>query len=216
MTDLRLHWLEAAGSLAEWRGAIEADITLGWQAAARAVALPPIDLVVQRVPRGGIPELGMVGVAYRRNCFSLTLDPDNVHFANALADGAVRRLVVHEIAHCLRFVTTGHPETLGDALIAEGLCGWFVHECLGTTPEPWERALTTAELATWMPRARAEARSRHDHAVWFWAAGETPRWAGYAVGYALVGQILAAHPGTHASDMLALPTEQMLMKAGWT
>jgi len=214
-SDLRLHWLEAAGSLQRWRRLITTEVEAGWEAASAHVTLPPIDLLLQRVPQAGIPELGMVGNAYRPNCFSLTLAPDNPGFVEALVAGALQRQVVHELTHCLRFAAAGYDHTLGDALVSEGLCGHFVRQCLGTPPEIWESALTPEQLAEWLPRAREAEASRHDHAAWFFGRGRgaAPRWTGYTLGYLLVGRYLAAHPGTEASSLIGMHAGRLLRDA---
>ena len=212
MSSLRLHWLEAVAPFGRWRAAIQTDIEAGWEAAERRVVLPPTDVLVQCVPQGGIPELGMVGHAYRPGCFSITLDTANPNFTTAMAAGALPRQVVHEIMHVLRFAATGYDHNLGDALVSEGLCGRFVQECFGTPAELWEAALTPAELSTWLPRAQAAAGARHDHAAWFFGRGANapPRWAGYTLGFHLVGRYLAAHPEALPSTLVGIHAARLL------
>lgn len=224
MSDWRLHWLEAAGSLDPWREVLTAEIQAGCQAADRRAALPAVDIIVQNVPRSGIPELGMGANAYRPNCFSLTLDPPNPRFADSLAEGAVQRLVVHELHHCLRFAAIGWNHTLGDALVSEGLAGHFVHECLETPPELWETALGAEALADWTERAHGEAEAlRYDHAAWFYGGtplyrrddAVPPRWAGYAIGFDLVGRYLRRHPEARPSQLCGIHAGRLL-KEVWS
>jgi len=161
----------------------------------------------------GIPHLGMVGWAFRPNCFSLTVDPASPAFADAVAAGAVPRQVTHELAHCLRSAAIGSNHNLGDALVSEGLCGHFTHQCLGTPPEAWESGLDADGLATWTARAQAEAEApRYDHQAWFLGrgAGAPPCWAGYSIGFDLVGRYLARKPGTRASDLFGLHAGRLL------
>lgn len=208
----RLHWLEAAGTLEPWRRVIAAEVAVAWEAAGRRVSLPEIDLLVERVPQGGIAHLGMGGLAFRASCFRLTLDPDNPNFPVALADGALQRLVVHELAHCLRYAAIGYNHNLGDAMVSEGLCGHFTHECLGTPPEAWEKALNPEQLAEWLPCARAAAAGAYDHDAWFYGRGRAapPVWTGYTLGFLLVGQYLATHPGSSAAALLGMHGGRML------
>ena len=213
MTERRLHWLEAAGPLAPWRQMVMAELAAGWEAAERRVSLPPIDILIQNVPNSGIPGLGMAAHAHRPNCFSLTLDPRNPHFPDALAGGAAQRLVVHELHHCLRFAAIGYNHTLGDALVSEGLACHFVRECLETPPEPWETALDPASLAEWTERARAEATMlRYDHEAWFHGRRNPgpPRWAGTSIGAAVVGQYLDLHPEAGPSRLVGIHAARLL------
>ncbi|MBY0336073.1 MAG: DUF2268 domain-containing protein [Acetobacteraceae bacterium] len=203
-----LHWLEASGTLGRWKPVVAAEIASGWEAAEARATLPPVDALVQR-GRDVIPEIGMGGWNYGPNLLRFSFDPDNPRFAAAMAEGALRRLVVHELAHAVRCAAIGWNHNLADALAAEGLCGHFVAECLGTPPEPWECALTPEQIETWLPRARDAAEGPYDHAAWFYGRGRSapPRWAGYALGYLLVGRALAGRPasaclGEHAARLL--------------
>ena len=215
MSDFTLHWLEAVAPIGRWRAVVEAGVAEAWSAAARHVHPPAMDVLLQVVPGDAIPELGLVGRAYRANCFSLSLDPSNPNFAEAVATGAVARQVVHELMHCLRYEAIGYDHNLGDALVSEGLCGHFVHECLGTSPEPWERALTPDQLAGWLPRATAQAGGRYDHAAWFFGRGPEapPRWAGYSLGFHLVGNYLARHPEARPSAIRGIHAARLLREA---
>ncbi len=86
-----LHWLEAEGNLRPWRAAIEAEIGAAHAAVSGLLPPPRLDILVQHLAGAGIPEIGMVGHAYRRGLFALTLNPANPRFAAALADGMLRR-----------------------------------------------------------------------------------------------------------------------------
>jgi hypothetical protein len=219
VSDWQLHWLEAAGSLSPWREVLTAEINAGCEAADRRAALPAVDIIVQNVPGSGIPELGIGANAYRPSCFSLSLDPHNPRFAHSLAEGAVQRLVVHELHHCLRFAAIGWNHTLGDALVSEGLAGHFVRECLETPPELWETALGSEVLAEWSGRARKEAEALHyDHNAWFHGGTSPyshdrtapPRWAGYAIGFQLVGRYLNLHPQARPSQLCGIHAARLL------
>lgn len=134
--DGRLHWLEAEGDLHPWCGQIESEVETVWAAVSSKVGTRPLDILIQRLPGGGIPEISMVGIAHRRKLFSLTLDPDNPHFAPSLNGGALRRQATHEAHHCLRMAGPGYGRTLGEALVSEGLAGQFTRWLFGNAPEP--------------------------------------------------------------------------------
>ena len=51
---------------------------------------------------------------------------------------------------------------------------------------------------------------RYDHNAWFFGAGRHPRWAGYRLGYALVGEWLAAKPDRTASGAISVPASEIL------
>lgn len=210
----RLHWLDASGDLRPWQGAITSQVDAARDAMARMVPVQPLDILVQRIPNAVIPEIGMTGVAFRKTLFALTLDPDNVHFQRCLSDGTLARQVAHEAHHCHRMAGPGYGRTLGEALVSEGLAGRFVGRLFGTPPEPWESAVNAEVLATHGPAASALLHRRHDHNSWFYGtSGRYPRWLGYTLGYAIVGDWLAATPDVTGSAWINVPARTVLAAA---
>lgn len=211
MDGWTLHWLEAEGTLAPWRAAIEVEISAGYHGVARLLPPPRLDIIIQRLAGWTIPEIGIVGNAYRPRCFGLTLDPDNPNFEPTLAAGALRRQVPHEVHHCLRMAGPGYGWTLGEALVSEGMAGRFTQLAFGNDPEPWECALDAEALRRHLPdRSVLEARG-FDHGAWFFGTGGThPRWLGYALGYALVGEWLAIEPRRDADTLVNTPAGEVL------
>ncbi|MBV9782237.1 MAG: hypothetical protein JO264_00305 [Acidisphaera sp.] len=214
MAEWRLHWLQAEGDLEPWRPRITAEIEATRDIISRLLTLPRLDILVQRLARAVIPEIGMVGHAYRRSLFALTLDPDNAHFASCLADGTLRRQVAHEVHHCLRMAGPGYGSSLGEALVSEGLAGQFVRVLFQTPPEPWERAMDEAALTRNFPTAAELASTAYDHAGWFFGAGgHRPRWLGYTLGYHIAGRWLATLPEPDAVQLVNVPAGDAL--AAW-
>jgi len=213
VAEWRVHWLEAEGELTPWQPAVSLEIDAARQAVARLVCLPRLDVLVQRLPGGGIPEIGMVGHAYRKRLFALTLDPANAGFAAAVMDGALRRQVAHEVHHCLRMGAVGYGRTLGEALVSEGLAGQFTRRLFGNPPEPWERAVDDAALRAHGPDAAALAATGYDHAAWFFGTGELPRWLGYTLGYAMAGKWLDRMGEVDGTTWVGVPAGAVLSAA---
>jgi uncharacterized protein YjaZ len=153
----------------------------------------------------------MAGRAYRKSLFALTLDPDNQHFAASLAEGVLRRIVAHEVHHCLRMAGTGYGRTLGEALVSEGLAGRFVGQLFGNSPEPWERAVDDGTLFANRPDAATLASTSYNHAAWFFGTGgERPRWLGYTLGYQIVGKWLDQTSELDGSTWVNVPADAVL------
>lgn len=208
-----LHWLEAEGSLAPWRDRIEAEVVAAAEAVGRAVPRPPIDLLLQVVPGGGIPGLGLGGHAFRRGRIDLAFDPGAPELARSLAGDLLRRLVAHEAHHCLRHAGAGYGRTLGEALVSEGLADHFAEELFGPPPLPWTAPFTATERDQVLARAEPLLRApRYDHAAWFYADGKgpLPRWAGYRLGYGLIAAHLSAYPMVLASGLAGAPGRDLL------
>jgi hypothetical protein len=103
-------------------------------------------------------------------------------------------LLAHEVHHAVRFrrrPTT--PWTLGDALVNEGLADWFAYEVFPETPpQPWDNALSEEQEASlWRRAAPLLSREEgYDLNAWFYGGGDIPLWAGYTLGYRIVGAYL--------------------------
>ncbi len=152
----------------------------------------------------------MLGQAYRKGLFSLTLDPDNPHFARGVSDGTLCRQVTHEVHHCLRMGGPGYGRTLGEALVSEGLAGQFTGRLFGSGPELWERAVDDDLLRMHFPEGNVLATEGYDHAEWFFGTGRYPRWLGYTLGYRMVGDWLAATPEVDGDTWVNVPAQTVM------
>ncbi len=213
--DWRLHWLEAEGDLGPWRERIALDVHTAWEAVSRVLQTSPVDILVQRLSGGVIPEIGMGGHAYRKGLLALTLDPDNQHFATCLKEGSLRRTLVHEVHHCMRMGAVGYGRTLGEALVSEGLAGQFTGWLLGTPPEPWECAVDQDALRIQQPDASVLSDPAYDHNAWFFGSGgQRPRWLGYTMGFAIAGKWLLEAGAVAGSTWVNVPAETVLAVSG--
>jgi hypothetical protein len=209
-----LHWLDAEGMPSAWRAVVEAEVGAARDAIARIAPLHPIDMLVQAVPHWGIPGLGLNGVSYRAGLLALTIDPASPDRERSLAEGLLRRIVVHEVHHCMRMrAGAGARPTLGAAMVNEGLADHFVVEVLGPPPAPWTTPFSEAEWATIRLLAPAARDDRNlQQGRWLYAAGDgpLPKWAGYRLGFALVGTYLAQQPGRSAAAAVGEPSGSIL------
>ena len=209
--DWRLHWLEAEAELTPWREAIGAEIQAASAAFAEIVRTPPIDVLIERVPGEVIPEVGIVGRAFRARLLKLTVDPDNPHFASSLASGGLRQTVAHEVHHCLRMTGPGYGRTLGDALVSEGLAGQFTRRLFGNPPEPWECSVDRETLRSHLPKDIELTAARYDHNSWFFGVGgHRPRWLGYTLGYVIVGEWLEKFGEPGGDAWISVPASVVL------
>lgn len=213
MDNWSLHWLTAAGDLESHRAAIVGEFEAAYRSLAGFVAPPRLDILVQRLAGETIPELGMVGHAYRDSLFAMTLDPDSPNFERSLHDGALRRQIIHEVHHCMRMAGAGYGWTLGEALVSEGLAGQFVGRLLGTDPEPWEQAVSWESLCGGAVAPDALAAGDYDHAAWFHGRGPYPRWFGYSLGYGMVGAWLKEAGDVDAATWIDVPAATVVEAA---
>lgn len=222
MLDLRVHFLEADGSLAPWREQILAEVQstaerVGGSVSAADGAMP-VDVIVERRPGETIPELGLSGACYRRGLVTVTLDPDNLNFGTSLARGELRRTLTHDLHHSFRHATCGYGFRLGEVLVTEGLADAFDAEINGGDGNPWNHAIAAEDWLGVIEQAELELwADAYNHSAWFfgWSGHgqQLPRWAGYSIGYHLVKTYLAAKPDARPSQMTGTPAPEVIGQA---
>lgn len=220
-----LHFLEAEGDLSPWRDRVDAETRAVQERIAECLApdigMPPVDIVIQRLKGQAIPELGIGGMTLRRSCMAITLDPDNPRFEASLEAGELGRALTHEFHHCLRFARVGYGSTLAEAFVSEGLADHFDREINGGEGRIWNHAIEPEQWPALLKRADEAFRFTHyDHRLWFFGIGHShdiatlvPRWAGYTIGYRLVGTYLELVPEAKPSRMAATPAADIVAKA---
>ncbi|MDR5859382.1 DUF2268 domain-containing putative Zn-dependent protease [Halomonas eurihalina] len=208
MTQWIVHYANACGQLDDWLDRIDKGISAARHRAERVSTAINLDIVVQVWPGRVIDIMGFAGYAPTGTMMQLTLDPGNENFARNMGE-PFERMVAHELHHVMRWQGPGYGETLGEALVSEGLAGHFSRQLYGSAPEPWERALSTAELAICEKEAqRYWNTSNYCHGAWFFGQGDQPPWAGYSLGYALIGRYLECHDGESPTSLAHEPAER--------
>ena len=201
-------------ALAPWRAQILAEIEATREAVSTLVPAPTLAVELRHAPGRVIPEIGLVGYAPSATHFSLTFDSTNPHFAPSLADGTLRRQVAHEVHHCLRHAGPGYGQSLGEAVVSEGLAGQFVNRLYGTPPELWERAVEAKVAWRFLPDDRELASPMHDHNAWFFGVGgRYPRWLGYTLGYLIAGRWRALNPEASGERLVNVTAAEVLAAA---
>lgn len=208
-----LHWLEASGSLDKFRDEVIGEFEAAYKTVSRLITPPRLDVLIQRLPGETIPEMGLMGRAYRSTMFCMTIDPDNPNWLPSLRNGALHRQIIHEVHHCLRMAGPGYGWTLGEALVSEGLAGQFVRHLLGSDPEPWENALNCADLLQAPADLKDLQAAYYNHSEWFFGSGAHPKWLGYALGYQMVGRWLASVGDIDAATWINVPAADIVASA---
>lgn len=176
--------------------------------------LPVTDVVisVSADARFVIPEIGVGGNAPEAHLVYVDIDMT----VPGIRDSLRRHLpliVAHELHHTMRHRRDdGYGATLARAIVSEGLADRFAVEITGHEPPPWSVALSDSAIADWLPVAQAEwEQPGYDHDAWFFGQGSAiPRWTGYAIGWRLVTDYQARHPGTRAARLWDAPASDFL------
>jgi len=190
------HFINARGQLAGLSQSVAACLQEAEALCTQATRPLPLDIVVNAGPLPPAFE-GASGMTPQKGIIYLTLDPSAGNLLPAL-----KRTILHEYHHALRWESVGYGDTLFEAAITEGLAGHFVQELLGTPPEPWETALSTADIQPYLAAFNKNANnSAYDHPEWFFGAADLPNWLGYTLGYQIVAAFLSANPKLKPSTL---------------
>ncbi|SET00013.1 DUF2268 domain-containing putative Zn-dependent protease [Paracoccus homiensis] len=200
MTVWNIHFLNARNGLTPIMDQIRATARQVLAQVSEQAELPRFDLVIKGKAGGGIPEWGIGGHAPAPGLIEVTLNPERFDPA------PLRRTLVHEMHHLIRWDGPGYGRSLGEALVSEGLAGHFVLQVLGGKPDPWDATVP----ASGAPRRAMNEWSRldYDHAEWFFGKGGLRKWTGYGLGHRLVGDYLAQNAGSNAADLATVAADQ--------
>ncbi len=149
---------------------------------------------------------GVGGFAPDARTVSIYIDPGFPEI-RALWPARLPAVLAHELHHAKRWRGPGYGRTLLEAMVSEGLADRFSIELLGVAPPPWVVAFPREETSAYLDLARPEFDSTaYDHNRWFFTAGpQLPRWTGYTLGFRLVEDYLASHPGSTAAALAHTP-----------
>lgn len=89
-------------------------------------------------------------------------------------------------------------------------------EVFGIEPPIWATAVQGEALSEALVQAEGSWTTRpYDHAAWFFGAGGAlPRWAGYSMGFELVGRYLEADPARAPSRLYDEPADRFRPQPG--
>ena len=212
-----LHFLDAEGHIAPYRESIHEVAQQALTRIAEFVDCGPIDILVQRLPEWTIPELGIGGFSPRANLTLICIDPQNSNLEQSLVKELPDTLA-HELHHCLRWRSVGYGTTLDQAIISEGLADHFAIEVFGGERKPWDHALSEAKVDRFLDLAKREfGQDGYDHQKWFFgtAPEQVARWAGYSLGFHLVGAYLSENPTRRPSNLHDVGASDILASSGY-
>lgn len=170
--------------------------------ASRALPITGITIHVSPDAARSIPGYGLGG--YTPNGFTIDIVADPAFPALAMVlPERLPPLAAHELHHAIRWRGPGYGVTLLEAMVSEGLADHFAVELLGAPIPPWSRALSESSLQRYLDLAWLELDSpTFDFGRWFFGTGELPAWTGYSLGFRLVEDYLASHPGSTAAGLV--------------
>ncbi len=171
-----------------------------------------VDIVFSVNTEATIAELGIGGYTPNAHTIYISLDPKHHKFVSSLKL-ALPRTLAHELHHAVRWIAPGYGQTLGQALVTEGLAANFEQEVFGKNPNIWDIAVRGKKLQQLQKRAASELHSpKYSHQEWFFGSKSRiiPRWTGYALGYRIVHEYLRKHPQLKPSRLVNIRASELL------
>ena len=152
-----------------------------------------VRIVVERDLRRTIPGLGVGGFADpATGDVSVWIGGRPRSSLREALETWIPATLAHELNNASRIrIGPGYGDTLGEALVTEGLADHFAEEAFpDTPPTPWANALSKEqERAVWR-RAEQQLWEPYSHPTWFFGGGDLPQWAGYTLGFGIVAAYL--------------------------
>ena len=140
--------------------------------------------------------------------------------------------ITHEYIHLVRnllfprglvggkliYMKTQEPETLLDAIIAEGLADVFATEACSDIRPRWTDALDPeVERRVWprVHRRLGVSDTTEIRRILFGDGDRIPLWTGYTIGYRVVKRYLDVRPDAQASNLVGLPASKIFEDSGY-
>jgi len=209
-TMIEYHYLDVTGQLSPFKNILHKYVTEA------IAAIDPrldicADLCLSHDPLNCNPELGIGGVAFSQSLMHIFLDANNPNLEQSIRE-EVLAVLAHESHHCVRIQKVPDHVTLMDNIVTEGLACHFETEITGCSAPSF---IPDEVLNASREHLRSMRASLEDTEFCFetYFLGKDlkkyPKYAGFAVGFELVGQYLAKVKST-ASEAVYVPASDVL------
>ena len=130
-----------------------------------------------------------------------------------------KELFTYELVHLARAQQLGWAESyeggLLEAMVVEGLAGHFLIELFNNKSKAWFNNVDDKDML--LKKLEKEIKKKfdnqihsHNHNLWFFGSNEKeiPMWAGYSLGFYIVGEYLK-RSGSLASEVISIPSKKI-------
>lgn len=213
---MKIHALNAQGTLTPYIECIEHTLIDVHRQVSEKISLPSIDVIV-KTGSYVIPEKGIMGYCPEEHLIYLTIDTDSPTFKKNGKE-SLKRMFTHELHHAARWGGIGYGDTLGAAILSEGLAGHFVLEMFSGDPEPWEMMDCVTLHSHFSHMLKNWDEKYYNHNDWFYGTGKLPRWLGYSLGFKLVSWYLRSETTSKPSSLVDMHPDKFIVhlkNGGW-
>lgn len=202
MAAIYAHIANATGELDHIIKLIYAAFDEAKKIATKELKADQIDIIFVSAPTLAMPEYGIGGNSAGPNHIYISFDPSSKNITKL----RLFETLLHELHHCMRWRTQGYGDTLGEAMISEGMACLYEQEHAQELPIYAKVKLSENEIA--QAKELLNAKS-YDHNEWFFGSKNIPRWFGYTYGYMLCQQY-AEKNRSDSIKMIDLPASTIL------
>lgn len=215
MDDINLHVLNAAGDFQDSQ--VEKIRINSFQVLSEINRfLPPtnLDIVFLHAPAATVSGEYIGGRSTSASTIFIYFDT-GCSDLDMIIEEKLPAVLAHEYHHACRWKTVGYGNTLGEALVTEGLADHFSLQVFKGGVPKWCCALTESEIKTWLKKASKELENKdYDHIAWFFGDNKTfPGWVGYSLGYFIVEKYLRRFPPLTAADLVDTDAKEILAES---
>lgn len=206
--NMKIHALNAQGTLTPYIEFIDRTLRDTHQQVSEKLTLPSVDVIV-KTGCYVIPEKGIMGYCPEEHLIYLTIDTDSPAFKKNGKE-SIKRMFAHELHHAARWGAIGYGDTLGGAIVSEGLAGHFVLEIFKGAAEPWEMLGWDTLQTHFNHMLEHWDVKNYDHNAWFYGTGDLPRWLGYSLGFSLVSWYLRSEKTSKPSSLVDIHPDKFI------
>lgn len=158
-----------------------------------------------------IPEEGIGGLSWGNDWIRIDIDPNHKLGLTKIIDKNMPGMIAHELHHARRGSNVGYGETLGEALVTEGLAQSFEEFLYPKRKVIYAHCLKPNEISQAWNKAQSLLKSKqYNHGEWFFGKGKLKRWVGYSLGYDIVQRYIKNHPIENPTTLVDTPASSFL------
>ncbi len=202
MSSIHYYVANSTGKLDELQGLIASSISEVIPIVEKELHANKIDIIFVSASASVIPEYGIGGHFPGPNHIYVSFDPKS----DKITQKGLSDTLLHEIHHSMRWRKPGYGETLGEAMITEGLACLYEEQHSGNVPIFAKVTLKDNQIT----RAKKLLNSKgYDHSKWFYGSKNVDRWFGYSYGYELC-KSYSDKTSKKASELVNISAQEIL------
>ena len=202
MSSIHYYVANSTGKLNKLQGLIASSISEVVPIVEKELHANKIDIIFVSAATLVIPEYGIGGNSPGPNHIYVSFDPKS----DKITQKGLNETLLHEIHHSMRWRNPGYGETLGEAMVTEGLACLYEEQHSGKVPIFAKVSLKVDQTT----KAKKLLNSKtYDHSKWFYGSKVVDRWFGYSYGYKLCKNY-SDKTGKKASELVNIPTQEIL------